>query len=199
MGRVVPLSILSATVLLFATVVDAAPIMYAAQLNGATETIPNASTATGAVSLTIDTSANTLSFGGSFSGLASGIIMAHIHCCTATSGIGGAGVATLNFVGPAITPGVTVGMFSTTLDLTSVASYNPTFLAAAGGTTLAAETLLATGLAADKAYVNLHTNAFPAGEIEGFLTPVPEPGTLALVALGLVGVTMARKRVTAVN
>lgn len=199
MGKIVPLSIFTATVLLFATAVDAAPITYAAQLNGATETVPNASTATGAVSLTIDTSANTLNFGGLFSGLSSGIIMAHIHCCTATSGIGSAGVATLNFVGPAITPGATAGMFSTTLDLTSAAGYNPTFLAAAGGTTFAAETLLATGLAADKAYVNLHTNAFPGGEIEGFPTPVPEPGTLALVVVGLVGVTVARKRITALN
>lgn len=34
-------------------------------------------------------------------------------------------------------------------------------------------------------YVNVHTNRLPAGEIRGQL--VPEPGTLALMALGLVG------------
>jgi hypothetical protein len=35
-----------------------------------------------------------------------------------------------------------------------------------------------------KAYLNIHTRAFPGGEIRGFFNQVPEPGTLALLALG---------------
>jgi hypothetical protein len=46
---------------------------------------------------------------------------------------------------------------------------------------------LLAGLAADEAYLNIHTTNFGGGEILGFLTPVPLPGTLPLFATGLVG------------
>ncbi|OYW28321.1 MAG: hypothetical protein B7Z51_08260, partial [Methyloversatilis sp. 12-65-5] len=40
-----------------------------------------------------------------------------------------------------------------------------------------------------KAYLNLHSSEFPGGEIRGFLAPVPEPETYALMlaGLGLIG------------
>ena len=42
-------------------------------------------------------------------------------------------------------------------------------------------------------YINLHTSTFPGGEIRGQIAAVPEPGTLSLMSLGLVGLTAIRR------
>jgi len=45
------------------------------------------------------------------------------------------------------------------------------------------------------AYINFHTVQFGGGEIRGFLQAVPEPGTFALVAMGLASLLLgARKK-----
>ncbi|MCB1879244.1 MAG: CHRD domain-containing protein, partial [Gammaproteobacteria bacterium] len=59
------------------------------------------------------------------------------------------------------------------------------------------EAALSNGLAGGNAYLNIHTTAFPGGEIRGNLAPVPEPTTLGLIGLGLAGFGYARKRVAA--
>jgi hypothetical protein len=43
-------------------------------------------------------------------------------------------------------------------------------------------------------YVNIHSSAFPGGEIRGQIVAVPEPGTMALGALGLLAVVGAAWR-----
>ena len=91
-------------------------------------------------------------------------------------------------------PGVKAGSFDQTFDMTLASSYNPAFIAANGGTIGGAFTALTTGLANDKAYLNIHTNLYPGGEIRGFLHAVPEPGTYALLLLGLGGMATAARR-----
>ena len=63
---------------------------------------------------------------------------------------------------------------------------------------VAAFAALTTGAAAGKAYFNIHTLNFPGGEIRGFLAPVPEPETYALMhgGLGLLAVAARRRQRT---
>jgi len=170
-----------------------APITYVATLNGPTE--GTASPGIGSGIVTIDTTVNTLFVSETFSGLLAPTTASHIHCCTATPLTGTAGVATQlpSFSGFPL--GVTSGNFSQTFDMTLASSWNPTFITASGGTTADAEATLAAGLAAGRAYLNIHTTQFPAGEIEGFLTPqVPEPGTFGLALFGVAGLLAWRRR-----
>ncbi len=89
---------------------------------------------------------------------------------------------------------MTSGVYDHTLDTSLLSTYNPAFVTANGGTAASAEAALGFGLSTGRAYLNVHTTAFPGGEIRGFLVPVPEPATLA--ALGLVGLCglAARRR-----
>ncbi|MFO1459033.1 MAG: CHRD domain-containing protein [Verrucomicrobiota bacterium] len=49
-------------------------------------------------------------------------------------------------------------------------------------------------LFAGNLYMNIHSTAFPGGEIRGQLTVVPEPGTVALGVLGLGALAWASRR-----
>lgn len=48
-------------------------------------------------------------------------------------------------------------------------------------------------LLSNRNYVNVHSNLYPGGEIRGQLIVVPEPATVAAVAMGL-GLLAARRR-----
>ena len=136
--------------------------------------------------MVIDTVLHTMFIQASFSGLLSPSMMAHIHCCTTDPFTGTAGVATTTPSFTGFPTGVTSGTFSNTLDLTSTSSWNPAFITAQGGIP-AAEAAFVSGMVAGKTYFNIHTTMFPGGEIRGFLAAVPEPSTLALVSVGLLG------------
>jgi hypothetical protein len=174
----------------------AATTTYKTTLSGAHEVPPNSSPATGMATVVIDDTANTMALQVDFSGLVAPSTAAHIHCCTAAPNTGNAGVATTvpYFAGFPI--GVTAGTYSMTLDLLAAGTYNPAFVTAHGGTVALAEADLLAGLASSSAYFNIHSSTFPAGEVRGFLSvaPIPEPGHLAMLAVGLVGLAGVRRR-----
>jgi hypothetical protein len=159
-------------------------ITYGASLSGPGESPPNASPGTGFALVTIDTSANTMRVQITFSGLLGTTTASHIHATTALPGTGTAGVATTTPRFPGFPQGVTSGTYDQTFDMTMASSYNPAFVTANGGTPASAEAALFAAMAADEAYLNVHSTFAPGGEIRGFLTPVPAPPAAVLVGLG---------------
>lgn len=168
-------------------------ITYTTPLSGATESPPVASPGTGFVTLTYDSIAHTLLVDASFSDLVGLVSVAHIHCCTAIANDGNIGVASAVPTFPGFPAGVTAGVYNQLFDLADLASFNPAFVANNGGTAASAELALITGMDDGKAYFNIHTNAFPGGEIRGFLA-VPEPSSLFLAGLGLGLVALQRRQ-----
>lgn len=163
---------------------QAAVYVFDAALTGSAEAPPNASPAFGYSVVHYDDVANTLTVQALFAGLVGTTTAAHIHAPTPLPFQGTAGVATTTPTFPGFPSGVTVGIYNNTLDLTQPSSYSATFLSNNGGTPAGAQTALVAALFAGQSYLNIHTTAFPGGEIRGFLTLVPEPSSLALLALG---------------
>ena len=178
--------------LVFVAPAQATPIVLHASLSGLNEAPPTASPGTGYATVTYDDTAHTLGVQITFSGLTGTTTAAHIHCCVASPGNAGVATTTPTFTGFPL--GVTSGVYDVLLDLTLASSFNPSYLAASGGTLASAEAALFNGLIAGQAYVNIHTTAYGSGEIRGFLA-VPEPTALTLLWIGLAGLLAARRRI----
>jgi hypothetical protein len=183
----------------FGLPMHAATLTYFAVLSGAAEAPPNPSPATGTATVIVDTAANTLRMLVSFSGLVAPSTAAHIHGPTAVADQGTAGVIITTPSLPDFPLGVTAGSYDMTFDTTAASTYNPQFLNSNGGTPESAGLALFAALAGGKAYFNLHSSAYPGGEIRGFLhppAPIPLPASLPLLvgALALAGAIGARRR-----
>jgi hypothetical protein len=123
------------------------------------------SLATGNAALTYDDVSNLLSWEVDWNNLFGTLTVAHFH-------------------GPAA-PGINAGV---EVNFLGIAPGNPSI----GSTNISSAQ--ATDLLAGLWYVNIHTDSNPGGEIRGQigLVNVPEPSTLAIFALGLIGLASRR-------
>lgn len=134
-------------------------------MDGLQENPPNGSPGFGAFSGTLDDITGAITLTGGYSSLVAPVTAAHIH-----------GPALPGFNGPVILPLTTSGGTSGTLN--GVGTYTGPQI---------------TDLLAGKHYVNVHSTAFPGGEIRGQITVVPEPGTLAAIGLGAAALIRRRR------
>ena len=164
---------------------------YRAIASGQAEEPPNASA--GNSLTTIEINGLQLLVDAPFRDLTGTTVMAHIHCCTTEAFRGVAPVAVPFDDFPT---GVRAGTYNATIPLDEETSYDPAFLAANGGTTAGAYSALVDAINANEAYVNIHTSAYPNGEIRGFLVaaPIPEPAEWAMLGAGLAGLVWLGRR-----
>jgi len=116
----------------------------------------------------------------------------HIHCC-ADPGTN-AGVATELPSFSNLPLGVTSGSFTQTYVTNVLATYNPAFVTANGGTADSAEAALFAGMLAGKSYLNVHSSFAKGGEIRANFTP--EPGTFGLIAIPTIALMFLLRRST---
>lgn len=164
-GKTIVLTI--ASFLILASFASAQVLVYEFNLSGLEESPPVVTAGTGEATVTLDTSTFFLTWDVTYQDLSSGVTGAHFH-------------------GPA-TFGTNAGVFLNMAPDTGATS----------GTMVGDATLTETqaqwvmdGLA----YINIHTENNPGGEIRGQV--VPEPGTYALIAgvASLAGVMIWRRR-----
>jgi len=146
----------------------AAPITFTANLTGDQQVPANNSTATGFGTVVLDDVAHTITVDLSWSGLTADATAAHIH------GPGAPGT-NANIIFP----------FNDVPTATSGSIPEQTF-----GISNNRIPQLEAGLF----YMNIHDANFPNGEIRGQLLPVPEPATLALVAVSFAGFAISTMR-----
>ena len=104
---------------------------------------------------------------------------------------------------PGFPLGVMAGTYTQTFDSLSADTYNPVLLDSMMlmGNVSAVEELLFTSIEEGNAYLNIHSEEFPMGEIRGFLAPVPEPAPFSfqarrsLLFRGCEGGVRARKHI----
>lgn len=169
-------------------------VVYETNLSGPAEFPSNSSPGTGFARVTVDMDLATMRVEANFTGLTGNTSAAHIHGPIPDPPSNPtAGVATMTPSFAGFPLGVTSGVMDQTFSLGQASTYNPSFVTNNGGVSGAMQTFL-NGLDDGKMYFNIHTSAFPAGEIRGFLVQVPEPASASLLALGALPLLARRRR-----
>ena len=180
-----------------ASAAGAQSVKLFATMSGSQEVPANASPATGATLLNYNQALGTIGVSVSISGLTGTTVPvgpggAPLHIHVGAPGING-GIRLPVVGAPIGSTGFTFAQTYTFADLLGfgVSGANVTNLTNILDGLVGAPIGTAAGL-----YSNVHTTTFPGGEIRGdlFVSAVPEPGTYALLATGLVGLGLVARR-----
>jgi len=101
------------------------------------------------------------------------------HVVPFATGVGGTFSGTWNWSPGCVTPAPN-GTFP-----------SPATFCEGNNTTLAAQL---DNILNNRAYINFHTQQFGGGELRGLITPLPEPTTVGLVGMGVLGLIWRRSR-----
>ena len=182
-----------ATIAIVATAPAAATTLVStATLTGTTEVPAVVTPGSGSTIVTLDNVGHTLRVQSNFTGLVGTTTQSHIHCCVAPGANTGVATSLPSF--PLFPLGVSSGTFDNTFDTTLATTFGAAFITANGGTVAGAEAALFNGIAAGRAYYNIHTSFAGGGELRGLLAPVPEASTWAMMLVGFAGVGVAIRR-----
>ncbi len=171
-------SLIASAVLLSAGALVRAGTDFSANLDGLQEVPPNASPAFGTLDGTLSGSAGSyvFNFNADFSGLLAGANAITIQ----NAPVGTNGSIMYSVSGATFPAGAASGAFSDSWRFDNA--------------TFPLTDAQAAELTAGNEYINIRTSVFPSGEIRGQIFAVPEPGSVALIAIGATAMVARRKR-----